>query len=316
MKTIFTGILFRLFLKRKLTFIQWLALVTLACGTATSQLPSGRARRSHVIATGAALSMVSCLLSALGGAQPTVVHAALPSARPTRRLSHFLHPPRAGIYSERLLKDRASASIHWQNMQLYVWGVGFNALGAYIKKSDAPAADAGLLTGFGTAACIVVACNAFNGLAIAAVLKCARSRRDCSRRDAAGSRGRHALHRAGRRARRRYADNIARVYAHAIAMCVTMVVSVQLFHAPVTPQLLIAIVLVATSTLQYNAPARWLRPDADGLSPEGVELLRSSEGTSPESPARARVLPAADDEESNLSDDGLHRRPSPLKVRG
>ena len=117
-------------------------------------------------------------------------------------------------------------------------------------------------------------------------------------------------------ARRRYADNIARVYAHAIAMCVTMVVSVQLFHAPVTPQLLIAIVLVATSTLQYNAPARWLRPDADGLSPEGVELLRSSEGTSPESPARARVLPAADDEESNLSDDGLHRRPSPLKVRG
>ena len=185
MKTIFTGILFRLFLKRRLTFIQWLALVTLACGTATSQLPSGRARRSHVIATGAALSMVSCLLSALGGAQPPVVHAALPSARPTRRLSHFLHPPRAGIYSERLLKDRASASIHWQNMQLYVWGVGFNALGAYIKKSDAPAADAGLLTGFGTAACIVVACNAFNGLAISAVLKCARSRRDCSRRDAA-----------------------------------------------------------------------------------------------------------------------------------
>ena len=132
------------------------------------------------------------------------------------------------------------------------------------------------------------------------------------RRDSAGPRGRHAPDRAGRRARRRYADNIARVYAHAIAMCVTMVVSVQLFHAPVTPQLLIAIVLVATSTLQYNAPARWLRSDADGLSPEGVELLRSTS----ESPARARVLPAADDEESNLSDDGLHRRPSPSKIRG
>ena len=93
MKTIFTGILFRLFLKRRLTFIQWLALVTLACGTATSQLPSGRARRSHVIATGAALSMVSCLLSALGGAQPPVVHAALPSARPTRPSEPFSSPP-------------------------------------------------------------------------------------------------------------------------------------------------------------------------------------------------------------------------------
>ena len=93
MKTIFTGILFRLFLKRRLTFIQWLALVTLACGTATSQLPSGRARRSHVIATGAALSMVSCLLSALGGAHPPVAHVALPSTRHARPSEPFSESP-------------------------------------------------------------------------------------------------------------------------------------------------------------------------------------------------------------------------------
>ena len=34
----------------------------------------------------------------------------------------------------------------------------------------------------------------------------------------------------------RYADNIARVYAHAIAMVVTMLASLRLFHAHVTPQ--------------------------------------------------------------------------------
>ena len=66
MKTIFTGLLFWLFLKRHLTPVQWIALVTLACGTATSQLPSGHGRGRHaggMALGGAALSMVSCLLS-------------------------------------------------------------------------------------------------------------------------------------------------------------------------------------------------------------------------------------------------------------
>eukprot|EP00962_Isochrysis_galbana_P057320 scaffold29649_cov79-Isochrysis_galbana.AAC.1 len=39
---------------------------------------------------------------------------------------------------------------------------------------------------------------------------------------------------------------------------VTMLASIWLFGAPVTPQLALAIVLVATSTVQYNMPASWL----------------------------------------------------------
>merc|ERR1719230_2368238 len=80
----------------------------------------------------------------------------------------------------------------------------------------------GILAGFSRSAWTVGVCNALNGLAISAVLK--------------------------------YADNIARVYAHAIAMMVTMAISTQLFNAPITPQLVLAVVLVATSTLQYNLP--------------------------------------------------------------
>ena len=38
-----------------------------------------------------------------------------------------------GIYNEKLLKGRPSSSIHWQNIQMYVWGVAFNALGFAIK---------------------------------------------------------------------------------------------------------------------------------------------------------------------------------------
>lgn len=217
MKTIFTGVLFRLVLGRYLTPIQWLALVTLACGTAVSQIPSNDKHR-HVLMSGIMLSMGSSLLSALGG-----------------------------IYSEKLLKGRKSASLHWQNIQLYTWGVGFNAVGMLIKDGAQLRAQ-GVFGGFALSACAVVLCNSLNGLVISAVLK--------------------------------YADNIARVYAHAIAMLVTMAVCVRLFDAPMTPQLVVAVVLVASSTLQYNMPESWLHRRAAQLkrpraSEEDQKLMSS-----------------------------------------
>ena len=37
------------------------------------------------------------------------------------------------MLSQVLLKKRPSDSIHWQNIQLYLWGVCFNALGVWIE---------------------------------------------------------------------------------------------------------------------------------------------------------------------------------------
>ena len=152
MKTIFTGLLFRVCLGRHLSGVQYLALVTLACGTATSQIPSGAAT-GHASLVGFLLSLVSSMLSALGG-----------------------------IYSEKLLKGRPSASIHWQNIQLYTWGILFNAVGVFMRDRRRLASHS-VLTGYEFWAWSVVLCNALNGLAISAVLK--------------------------------YADSVARVYAHA-----------------------------------------------------------------------------------------------------
>ena len=245
MKTIFTGLLFRVFLGRHLSGAQYLALVTLACGTATSQIPSAAHPLGHASVHGLILSLVSCALSAFGG-----------------------------IYSEKLLKKRPSASIHWQNMQLYAWGVAFNALGFAIK--DGGSLANGWSTGYESGwAWAVVLCNACNGLAISAVLK--------------------------------FADNIARVYAHAIAMVATMLVSVRLFAAPITPlslpislsvpdqvrlfaapitpQLIIAIVLVGTSTLQYNLPKPALLGEWDAVGAKDEE----SKQLMPSSPAMVRA---------------------------
>merc|ERR1712216_1110635 len=55
----------------------------------------------------------------------------------------------------------------------------------------------------------------------------------------------------------KYCDNIARVYAHSIAMLVVMLVSVPLFGLDLTAQLIIAVLLVIASTLQYNIPIEY-----------------------------------------------------------
>ena len=65
LKTIFTGLLFRVFLQRRLSAIQYTALITLACGTATANIPNGDPRPSAL--WGLFLSVVSALLSSLGG---------------------------------------------------------------------------------------------------------------------------------------------------------------------------------------------------------------------------------------------------------
>jgi len=192
LKTVFTGLLFRAFLGRHLTAFQYLAILQLAAGTATSQLApcsavAGGARSSML---GVLLSIVSCVLSAFGG-----------------------------IYSEKLLKDRPADSIHWQNVQLYVWGIVFNVLAALLHSGRSALGER-FFVGFRGWAWAVVLNNACNGLAISAILK--------------------------------YADNIARVYAHACAMLVTMMLSVVLFGTSPSAQLLIAITMVSASAVQYN----------------------------------------------------------------
>merc|ERR1739848_536738 len=87
-----------------------------------------------------------------------------------------------GIYSEKLLKGDVKESIHLQNMQLYAWGILFNVVGMFIQDGES-VLNSGLFSGYNGWAYAVVVNNVFNGLAISAILK--------------------------------YADNIARVYAHA-----------------------------------------------------------------------------------------------------
>ncbi|KAI9174807.1 hypothetical protein LWI28_022995 [Acer negundo] len=100
LKIVTTGILFRLFLRRKLSNLQWMAIVLLAVGTTTSQVKGcGEASCDSLFAApiqGYMLGILSACLSAL-----------------------------AGVYTEFLMKKN-NDSLYWQNVQLYTFGAIFN----------------------------------------------------------------------------------------------------------------------------------------------------------------------------------------------
>ncbi|CAA3013995.1 CMP-sialic acid transporter 1 [Olea europaea subsp. europaea] len=100
LKIVTTGILFRLFLKRKLSNLQWMAIVLLAVGTTTSQVKGcGESSCDSLFSSpiqGYMLGILSACLSAL-----------------------------AGVYTEFLMKKN-NDSLYWQNVQLYTFGAIFN----------------------------------------------------------------------------------------------------------------------------------------------------------------------------------------------
>ncbi|XP_042479937.1 CMP-sialic acid transporter 1-like isoform X1 [Macadamia integrifolia] len=100
LKIVTTAILFRLFLKRKLSNLQWMAIVLLAVGTTTSQVKGcGENSCDSLFSApiqGYMLGILSACLSAL-----------------------------AGVYTEFLMKKN-NDSLYWQNVQLYTFGAIFN----------------------------------------------------------------------------------------------------------------------------------------------------------------------------------------------
>mmetsp|Transcript_57678 Transcript_57678/g.182653 ORF Transcript_57678/g.182653 Transcript_57678/m.182653 type:complete len:347 (-) Transcript_57678:1264-2304(-) len=102
-KIITTGLLSRVMLKRKLSYLRWMALVLLMVGTTTSQLGGQGSKGSSFRTvgspvTGYLLGLINALLSAL-----------------------------AGVYTEFLMKKNQD-TLNWQNIQLYGCGVAANAL--------------------------------------------------------------------------------------------------------------------------------------------------------------------------------------------
>ncbi|GAB4822763.1 hypothetical protein N2152v2_009809 [Parachlorella kessleri] len=154
LKIVSTGVLLRLCLQRRLSLLQWMALVLLMVGATTSQINtdcSGGAEKSFLSAPlqGYLFGLLSALLSAV-----------------------------AAVYTEWVMKSN-NDSLYWQNCLLYSFGVLFN--GAGLVFSGGSGLDLSVFShkrifeGYTSITWLVVCNLAFSGLLVSWVMKFADS---------------------------------------------------------------------------------------------------------------------------------------------
>lgn len=103
----------------------------------------------------------------------------------------------AGVYTEAIMKKRPSRNINVQNFWLYIFGMAFNAIAILVQDFDA-VLNKGFFYGYTLITTCMILNHALSGIAVSMVMK--------------------------------YADNIVKVYSTSVAMLLTAVVSVFLFH--------------------------------------------------------------------------------------
>mmetsp|Transcript_38662 Transcript_38662/g.84087 ORF Transcript_38662/g.84087 Transcript_38662/m.84087 type:complete len:323 (-) Transcript_38662:659-1627(-) len=196
LKIVTTGVLFRVFLKRKLSTLQWWALVLLMVGATMSQV-SGCGKTFNSPMEGYLFGLLSAFLSAF-----------------------------AGVYTEFLMKKNDDC-LYWQNVQLYSFGVLFNAIALTVDDVNHGFANGfwphTMFNGYSLVVWCVVGNLAFTGLLVSWIMK--------------------------------FADTIVKVYSTSMAMLVTMLISAWLFNLQPTLQLMLGILTaIASLNLYYMNP--------------------------------------------------------------
>jgi len=187
MKIICTAVVFRLFLRRPQKVIQWCCMVFLTVGmvVATPRIESDTSNTGNDARTGFIIMVVMSLCSAF-----------------------------AGVYSEFLLKF-SDDNVHFQNMQLYFWGMVICT--AQFLHSAPP--DHNFFAGYNTLTWIVILVQSLYGQVVGFTLK--------------------------------YADNMVKVYANALASITSATLSHVLFDQPLSLGMVNGSILVGMSVVMY-----------------------------------------------------------------
>lgn len=153
LKILTTGVLLRIFLGRKLSWLKWKALMILAIGSMVTQLKAtvsdaGQQKTPPSSGNGTARAYIIVSVNAFAAGA-------------------------GGVFSEKLLKskddDKKSAeSIHWQNMHLYFFGAVFGLLSLHTNQIEM---SNGIFAGFNTFAYATVGTLTICGLLVSFILK-------------------------------------------------------------------------------------------------------------------------------------------------
>jgi len=189
LKILSTGVLMQLVLKVPLKSLQWRALFILFLGAITAEMTDANSLRGTV--WGYILVIINTFVAATGS-----------------------------VLSEKLLKGDGSVaatdSIHWQNMQLYFYGIIYGII-PIVLKGDA--VKNGLFAGFNFYAWMSLVVLAFAGLTVSFILK--------------------------------YLDNIYKCFVSAMSMLVVAIIHVSIEHEVMPLRLLVSIALVSVALELY-----------------------------------------------------------------
>ncbi|KAK3273712.1 hypothetical protein CYMTET_18062 [Cymbomonas tetramitiformis] len=195
LRIVTTGLLSWLFLRRPLSRLQWIALVLVSAGAVSSQLGSNNDGAMKASLKGYFLMLLLCFLAALGG-----------------------------VVTEALMKGNRD-SIHWQNTQLYTFGLVFNVFRLTADNLSTGFQDGfwinTLLNGYTGATYVVVANLALSGLLVSFIMK--------------------------------YVDVIAKNFATSLSMFLTPVVALILFGHQLEMSLLVGAMIAAISIFLFYA---------------------------------------------------------------
>ena len=205
LKVLSTGVFMYIFLNRKLSWMQWKALIMLMIGCMVTQLSAKTVEGDHTVDqsfyAGYILVFVSAIASGAGGA-----------------------------FSEKLLKGKGieqhrqigkQGSIHWQNMQLYSFGLMFGVVSLRMDaKRSASSPDQNLFDGFNAFAYLTVATLAICGLLVSFILK--------------------------------YLDNVAKCFCAALSMLCVALLDSAMKHEMIPLCVALGMVLTGLALEQYN----------------------------------------------------------------
>eukprot|EP00929_Paragymnodinium_shiwhaense_P061581 TRINITY_DN30765_c0_g1_i1.p1 TRINITY_DN30765_c0_g1~~TRINITY_DN30765_c0_g1_i1.p1 ORF type:complete len:513 (-),score=132.20 TRINITY_DN30765_c0_g1_i1:210-1748(-) len=246
-KVVATALLLRVVLGVRYSWGQWMALLVLVLGCAMTQagdirfvhgLPRSDSvaavshqRVSHDSAVnddddaaGIANATVNVTVTTTTGPLPTA--PPLPSKMVGAGLAIIGSSIAASsnVFCEWLVKMRPEESIHFQNMQLYVFGVGMNAAALLLKTFSDPASpvhrEGGFFAGYTGWVWAVVLLGATSGMMISFTLK--------------------------------FVDNIAVVFAHALAVLIASGLSSGLLGIDLSPAFVCGGLLVAAALTLFH----------------------------------------------------------------
>ena len=204
LKILTTAVFMYVFLGRKLSWVQWKALVMLVVGCMVTQLSTNSNEGDRMDTRSALLGYVLVFLSAIASGA-------------------------GGVFSEKLLKGKVTErnevtsqedSIHWKNLQLYIFGLFFGLMSLQMNAHGVSALNRDVFNGFNVFAYATVATLAVCGLLVSFILK--------------------------------YLDNVAKCFCSALSMLCVALLDSAMKRETIPLRITLAIILTGLSLEQYH----------------------------------------------------------------